>query len=190
MRGRKGGGRGRSGGRKKGWRGGKSGGGRKGGKRGESDPVARLKAGVVTSAESSASDSPVHCPFCDAEISATARKCRHCSEWVTGQCRQCGVGLRKRWAARSLCANCELVVSVGMTEDVLQHVTATGGLRRCARCGIQTMHMREEPNHVLHLLLSVFTIGIWLPVWVVVGFLGGRWRCGVCGGRGGGWGLW
>ncbi len=25
------------------------------------------------------------CPFCEAEISATAKKCRHCGEWLTGE---------------------------------------------------------------------------------------------------------
>lgn len=25
------------------------------------------------------------------------------------------------------------------------------------------------PNHVLHLLLTVFTLGLWLPVWVILG---------------------
>ena len=108
---------------------------------------------------------------------------------MAGQCRQCGAGVRGRWAAQSLCANCELVVSGGTDHDVFQHVAATVGLKLCTRCGVETMHVQEGPNHVLHLLLSVFTIGIWLPVWVLVGFLGGRWRCGGWGGRGG-LGLW
>ena len=27
---------------------------------------------------------------------------------------------------------------------------------------------RHETSHVLHLLLSVVTVGIWIPVWVLV----------------------
>ena len=27
----------------------------------------------------------------------------------------------------------------------------------------------KGPNHMLHLLLSIFTAGIWLPVWIVIG---------------------
>ncbi len=26
-----------------------------------------------------------------------------------------------------------------------------------------------ETNHILHLLVSIFTIGLWIPVWVIVG---------------------
>jgi len=27
---------------------------------------------------------------------------------------------------------------------------------------------RQGPNHVLHLLLTVFTAGLWLPVWIII----------------------
>lgn len=26
----------------------------------------------------------------------------------------------------------------------------------------------KRPNHVLHLLLTVFTLGLWLPVWAII----------------------
>jgi hypothetical protein len=29
--------------------------------------------------------------------------------------------------------------------------------------------MGKRPNHILHLLLSVVTFGLWLPVWFVIG---------------------
>ena len=31
----------------------------------------------------------------------------------------------------------------------------------------------KRVNHVLHLLLSVVTLGLWLPVWLVVALVGG-----------------
>ncbi len=34
----------------------------------------------------------------------------------------------------------------------------------------------RRPNHILHLLLSVFTLGLWLIVWVVVTVTGGEER--------------
>ena len=52
------------------------------------------------------------CPFCDAEISATAKKCRHCGEWIRGECTRCGASVRGKWAAQSLCARCEGSVAV------------------------------------------------------------------------------
>jgi len=29
----------------------------------------------------------------------------------------------------------------------------------------------EKPNHVLHLLLSVITLGLWVPVWFLISFM-------------------
>jgi len=34
----------------------------------------------------------------------------------------------------------------------------------------------KPPNHVLHLLLSVFTVGVWLIVWLIVAASGGEKR--------------
>ena len=31
-----------------------------------------------------------------------------------------------------------------------------------------TMVRGAKPNHILHLLISVFTLGIWLPVWAII----------------------
>ena len=45
------------------------------------------------------------CPYCESEISATAKKCRSCGEWVRGECSVCGVELRGQWAARGLCGD-------------------------------------------------------------------------------------
>ena len=54
-------------------------------------------------------------------------------------------------------------------------------MRSCAGCGVSTMHVRQKPNHILHLLLSVFTIGIWLPVWVLLSLFRGKPQCMTCG---------
>ena len=48
----------------------------------------------------------VACPFCQAEIPVSARKCRHCSEWVARPCEGCGTPLRGEWAARGTCVEC------------------------------------------------------------------------------------
>lgn len=46
------------------------------------------------------------CRFCQAEISASARKCRHCGEWLARPCEGCGTPLAGEWAARGVCAEC------------------------------------------------------------------------------------
>jgi hypothetical protein len=55
----------------------------------------------------------------------------------------------------------------------------------CATCQRQTLHTKERVNHVLHLILSVLTVGLWLIVWGALG-LGNsaeRTRCTVCGSK-------
>lgn len=49
----------------------------------------------------------IPCPFCHAEIGATARKCRHCREWIARRCRSCNTPVRDEWAARGICHECE-----------------------------------------------------------------------------------
>ena len=49
----------------------------------------------------------VPCPLCEGEISLTARKCRHCGEWVSRDCLGCGTPIKSEWAARGYCADCE-----------------------------------------------------------------------------------
>lgn len=54
--------------------------------------------------------------------------------------------------------------------------------RWCGNCHARTKHARPGVNHILHLLVSVFLLGCWLPVWLMLGlFGGGSWRCSTCG---------
>jgi TM2 domain-containing membrane protein YozV len=46
------------------------------------------------------------CPFCEAALGLQAKKCRHCGEWVSRTCEQCGTPVRGEWAARGVCAEC------------------------------------------------------------------------------------
>ena len=34
----------------------------------------------------------------------------------------------------------------------------------------------HRPNHVLHLLLSIVTLGLWIPVWILLSIFGGEKR--------------
>jgi hypothetical protein len=43
---------------------------------------------------------------------------------------------------------------------------------------------RQTPNHVLHLLLSIVTAGLWIPVWLLVLLFGySSYKCPHCGAR-------
>ncbi len=34
----------------------------------------------------------------------------------------------------------------------------------------------KRPNHILHLILSLVTVGLWVPVWILVAIIGGEKR--------------
>lgn len=54
--------------------------------------------------------------------------------------------------------------------------------RYCPHCGERVLALGTRPNHLLHFFLSVFTVGLWLPVWVLVGAAKvGGYRCARCG---------
>lgn len=54
--------------------------------------------------------------------------------------------------------------------------------RFCSGCDAMTRSTSGRANHVLHLLMSIVTGGLWLIVWLFVA-LGRDWRCDDCGGR-------
>ncbi len=51
----------------------------------------------------------------------------------------------------------------------------------CKNCGRQVVVFRKGTNHILHLLLTIVTGGIWLIVWILTGVKFGGWRCASCG---------
>jgi len=59
--------------------------------------------------------STLPCPFCQAPISTSAKKCRYCREWVARDCTKCATPLRGEWAARGLCVECEREGARGST---------------------------------------------------------------------------
>lgn len=51
----------------------------------------------------------------------------------------------------------------------------------CAQCNQQSKVSRANANHILHLILSVLTAGLWIIVWIGVAVKFGGWRCETCG---------
>lgn len=52
----------------------------------------------------------------------------------------------------------------------------------CPRCNSHTLAQRPGASHLLHLVLTVLTVGLWLPVWILCAVRIGGWRCQQCGG--------
>jgi hypothetical protein len=59
---------------------------------------------------------------------------------------------------------------------------------RCRFCKKDTIHLHKEINHGLHFFLTIFTLGIWLTVWIILAIIGifrssnhTSTQCTVCG---------
>jgi len=51
----------------------------------------------------------------------------------------------------------------------------------CKNCDAQVIVWRKGTNHILHLLLTLVTLGWWLIVWILISVKFGGWRCSQCG---------
>jgi hypothetical protein len=53
----------------------------------------------------------------------------------------------------------------------------------CAVCQRQSLFQKPRINHVLHLILSIVTLGLWLIVWAILGLINTARdpRCVTCG---------
>ncbi len=62
-------------------------------------------------------------------------------------------------------------------------MSAIQGTGYCQMCGRQSYFTKPRVNHVLHLILSIVTLGAWLVVWAVLGALNASKasRCTTCG---------
>lgn len=56
--------------------------------------------------------------------------------------------------------------------------------RYCDYCRRYTLARKEGVNHVLHLLISLFLCGLWLPFWLLIAFCKQfeGYHCTRCGG--------
>jgi hypothetical protein len=53
----------------------------------------------------------------------------------------------------------------------------------CRDCDKTQKVFRKTPNHILHLILSIVTGGLWLIVWLILMIRFGGWRCDECGSK-------
>lgn len=53
----------------------------------------------------------------------------------------------------------------------------------CPRCAEPVAAWVPVPNHGLHFLLSLISLGTWLPIWLLVAIHGRTCRCQQCGRR-------
>lgn len=52
----------------------------------------------------------------------------------------------------------------------------------CKNCCRETFHERPSTSHILHLLLSLVTMGFWVPVWILMALNNNsQGMCTICG---------
>jgi hypothetical protein len=53
----------------------------------------------------------------------------------------------------------------------------------CPYCNRQVLIRKETPRNTFHLLMCIFTCGLWVFVWICANFLNlfAKYRCSVCG---------
>lgn len=54
--------------------------------------------------------------------------------------------------------------------------------KHCKICGTKTKHSRKGTSHILHLLLSILSAGVWIPIWILAAIFKDHWQCDTCGG--------
>jgi len=55
-------------------------------------------------------------------------------------------------------------------------------MKHCKRCQKVTQHLRPRTSHVLHLLLSLITVGFWIPFWFLIAISNSsQGQCTQCG---------
>lgn len=79
------------------------------------------------------------CPFCGEGVLAIAKKCKHCGEMLDAAMR----------LAQQTATVPSGAAAASSSTTVVVHT-----------------HGRSFP-HLLHLLLTVFTLGLWFPLWVL-----------------------
>ena len=62
-------------------------------------------------------------------------------------------------------------------------MSVKAGDRFCNQCQKQVLTQKNTPSHILHLLLSVITVGLWVVVWILISVASGTHRCSECGQR-------
>jgi hypothetical protein len=93
------------------------------------------------------------CPFCSEQVLASAKKCKHCGEFLDPALRAASRGGPSAVAASTVIVN-----------------NANRPAPR--RLVVYRNPMRDFlPWHIVHMVLTIVTCGIWSPVWVIHWFI-------------------
>ena len=90
----------------------------------------------------------VECPFCAEEILPKAKKCKHCGEVLDAAMRRADEALNASRNAAPV------------------YMNAGGGGGAAAAPG--PAYQLRPWGHFVHIVLSLLTVGFWIPVWIIL----------------------
>ncbi|WP_321532257.1 hypothetical protein [uncultured Desulfuromonas sp.] len=54
-------------------------------------------------------------------------------------------------------------------------------MHHCQQCDKQTIHLERTPNHILHLVATFLTGGLWVIPWIIISNSNQPLQCTICG---------
>jgi hypothetical protein len=105
------------------------------------------------------------CPFCAEFIQGDARKCRFCGEFLDGERPPA-----RRPAPRQEGRHGDYDDGEEDGRPRRRRPSATAR----AEANVVVVHRGGRFPHLLHLIITIFTCGAWLPVWILIYLFSGR----------------
>jgi hypothetical protein len=125
-------------------------------------PVAAVYTPDADVVEVAPQEAVKECPFCGEEVRAAAKKCKHCGETIdvalraTEELKRRVERAEERPNAPMVFMNAGGASSSASSSSAAAVVSARGYRRR---------PVYRFP-HLMHLILTFFTCGVWLPIWI------------------------
>lgn len=101
------------------------------------------------------------CPFCGEQVLATAKKCKHCGETIDS-------ALRVAEEARRMADKQNPMVFMNAGGGGASASSSSGGN------GPSVIIVKNAFPHMLHLILTILTVGLWAPIWIIHYLISGR----------------